>query len=118
MLKIKIKNSKKADISVTIFVIGVLAVCTLTILSFSYVKSKSNAFFSDSFNILEGVNSDVDKIHFYENIGVNPENFLDVKKEGNNYLIQRSSTRSVVGLFGSSPPIVLFSVEYRIPAKP
>ena len=62
----KIKN-KRADIPVTILVIGVFAICTLAILSFSIIDNKSKEGFNEAIEAIEEINSEIEKYEFYNN---------------------------------------------------
>lgn len=109
-----IKN-KKADIPVAILVIGVFAICTLAILSFNLSLSK-NAFSTVGPSVIEDVKSIEEKILFYKSQNINFESLLnskkddggnfdlEVKKEGNSYIIIEKFENSKTGL--------VFKVEY------
>jgi len=60
---IKNKMNKKADITITILVIGVFIVCTLAIFSFISETSKSNQHLA-SVGFLETINSMKEEIQF------------------------------------------------------
>jgi hypothetical protein len=59
MVKSIIKN-KKADVPITILVIGVFAVCTLALFSFSFSVTKINKSF-DSLEIMEKTNIQIEQ---------------------------------------------------------
>ena len=65
----KLINNRRANIPVTILVIGVLLICALTIFSFSFSISKNKKTFSDIF-VIEKIKVQKEKIAFYENIGI------------------------------------------------
>jgi hypothetical protein len=104
---------KRGDTPTLILVIGVFAVCALTILSFSLFSGS----FMKSFDVLgtmASVNSIADQARFYENLGLNPGDYLsmqtgfDAKQGGNYYLISAEQ---------DSGDQKVFYVEYKIPVK-
>ena len=66
--------NKKGDIPVTILVFGVFAICTLAILSFHFSNKKENI---SGVGLIEGVNAIAEKIRFYQEVNLSPENYLD-----------------------------------------
>ena len=57
-------KNKKADIPVTILVIGVFAICLMALFSFLYVSAvKKNNF--PGINMMESLNVDIEKFNFY-----------------------------------------------------
>ena len=57
-------KNKKADIPVTILVIGVFAICLMALFSFLYVSAvKKNNF--PGINLMESLNVDIEKFNFY-----------------------------------------------------
>ena len=60
-----IKN-KAGDISVTILVIGVFAVCTFALFTFIYSSAKSENSIR-GFEVMEQANSQIEKYYFYKN---------------------------------------------------
>lgn len=71
--KIKLISGKKADIPVMILVIGIIAICALTLLSFFITESRMIGFFSGVSNMQE-LSSGIDKYHFYKNAGISENN--------------------------------------------
>lgn len=61
-------KNKRADIPVTIFVLGVIAICGLAILSF-IVSEKYNKTDELGTEVFEKLHSDVEKFEFYKNAG-------------------------------------------------
>jgi len=61
-----IKN-KKANIPITILVIGVLLICGLALLSFSFSIGEMNKL--SAVSVLEKIKIQKDKMEFYENLG-------------------------------------------------
>jgi len=64
-------KNKRADIPVTILVLGVLAICGLAILSF-IVSEKLNKTDELGTEVFERLHSDVEKFEFYKNAGISP----------------------------------------------
>ena len=82
----KRKMNKKGDIPTLILVIGVFLVCGLAIISFGISFNSTK----QSFEILENmvaVNSIAEQARFYENVGLKPEDILDLRRQGNFYNI-------------------------------
>jgi len=66
-----IRRNKRGDISITILVIGVFAVCSLAIASFILYKGL-NAKTSVNMEIFENLSAAVEKYYFYINSGLSP----------------------------------------------
>jgi hypothetical protein len=66
-------KNKRADIPVTILVLGVIAVCGLAVLSF--IVSEKITVKPDKLGveIFEKLYSGTDKFEFYKNVGISPE---------------------------------------------
>ena len=88
-----IKN-RRADIPITILVIGVLAICTLAILSFFL----SDRIVKNDFVVLEAVEEAKimkEKISFYANTGFSEEeikNIIKIKEDAQGKFIQIKQT--------------------------
>jgi len=64
-------KNKRADIPITILVLGVVAICGLAILSF-IVSSKVNVKSDDlGLEVFEKLHADVEKFEFYKNVAPN-----------------------------------------------
>ncbi len=59
--------NKKANIPITILVIGVVAICILTMGSFAFSKIKLDK--DSGIGYFEDIQSDIEKFYFYMNIG-------------------------------------------------
>lgn len=125
----KIQKSKKGDISITILVLGVFAVCSLALLSFylSGISGKETFF---RVGIIEKINSLADEIKFYKNSEINqaPEDLMDIFKnenpeddlvfhgikEGEIWRLNATYFENEVELFGFGfgKRKAIFSVEY------
>jgi len=121
--------NKKGDVSTTILVIGVFAICGLALLSFYLSGIDSKETFS-RLDIIKNVNSIADEIRFYKNpeINKNPEEIMEIfgkeiqkgsivysaKKEGGNYKITAILYEDKYDfvIFGFGEKIPVFSVEY------
>ena len=62
-------KNKRADIPITILVLGVIAICGLAILSF-IVSEKLNKTDELGIEVFEKLYSDVEKFEFYKNAGI------------------------------------------------
>ena len=125
----KIIKNKRGDISITLLVLGVFAVCTLTLFSFyiSGIDGKETAL---KIGIVEKINSLSEEIKFYKNpeIGKNPEQIMEIFdkgiidgninfigiKDGDTYKINAEYSKRDFELFGFGigERKILFSVEY------
>ncbi|MEK6819828.1 MAG: hypothetical protein AABY03_01355, partial [Nanoarchaeota archaeon] len=123
------KMNRRGDISITLLVLGVFAVCTLTLFSFyiSGVDGKETAL---KIGIMEKINSLAEEIKFYKNpeIGKDPKEVMEIFDKGitdgnilftrinngDNYKINAEYSERDFELFGFGlgERKVLFSVEY------
>jgi len=74
--------SKKGDIPITIFVIGVIGLVALTIISFSIVAAKSKKI--QGAELVEKIAETDEQFHFYLDLGYSEEEameFLGLKKD-------------------------------------
>ena len=101
------KKNKRAEIPITLLVLGVVAVCGLAILSFLFADSGDKEALEGVEN-LEKVVSLGEEIRFYQNFGIEPENVMeDIQKSGGAYIIDKE--------YVDSGGDVLFSVVWKIP---
>jgi hypothetical protein len=70
--KNSLKENNKANLPITIFVIGVIAICILTIFSFVFSIGKISSK-NWGFELMEEVKVDLEKFYFYKNIGFSDE---------------------------------------------
>ena len=98
-------KSKRGEVPVVILVIGVVAICIFALLSFAFSFNISNKDFI-SINSLENVSAIEEQVQFYKNLGLNPENYLDVKYDGKlYYVIDKQMSNGEIK----------FMVEYEFP---
>lgn len=71
-MKNNIIKDRKGDVSITVLVIGVFAVCSLAIISFMIFKAQNNNS-SVNMEIFENLSSAVEKYYFYINSGLSLE---------------------------------------------
>lgn len=80
----KIIKNKKADVPITILVIGVFFICILAIGSFYLFGNRIKRIFI-GVDIIEKMNSEIEKYYFYKNLGEFDEeqitNILDIKED-------------------------------------
>lgn len=105
MIKSLLKN-KKADIPITILVIGVLAICALAIFSF-YSANRIFKKNFDSIDVVEEILITKEKISLYEeNLGFTPEETKEI------FQIEYDSDRGVRYITAEKGGI---SVRYNLP---
>lgn len=123
--------NRRGDISTTILVVGVFAICSLALLSFYFSGIDSEETFS-RLEIIKKVNSIADEIRFYKNpeINKNPEEIMEIfqpktsnenlvysaAKIGDDYKITATLHENKYGLigFGFGERIPVFSVEHTL----
>ena len=69
------KTSKKGDVSITILVVGVVAVCVLAILSFFVSNLKSQDFVGPE--VFGNISASVESFYFYVNSGLSYQEAAD-----------------------------------------
>lgn len=117
----KILKEKKADIPITILVLGVLIICVLAIVSFVISKNKNEKNLL-GVEVIEAVNSDAEKFYFYRNLGFSNEEAaekINATIEGNYLIIRRDGFRPTKGLeikkFDIEKKTEKFiSIEYKV----
>ncbi len=84
----KKKMNKRADIPVTLLVIGVFAICTLAIISFKIASVNSTKGFSESMQAMEDMNAEIQKYDFYQKQGITDNSEIEklLNTGGKNYL--------------------------------
>src|SRR3989344_1969294 len=130
MKNTNIIKQKKGDISITLLVLGVFAVCALALLSF-YISGTNGKETAARIGIIEKINSLAEEIKFYKNpeIGKNHEEIMDIFdkgireqdviftgiKEGGKYTIKADYFERDIEFFGFGlgEKKTLFSVEYN-----
>lgn len=113
----KIIQDKKADISITILVLGVFAICAVAIISFIIVGSSSSNTFSGP-ETIENLSSNLENFYFYINAGYSPQdaaNMIGAQLNGNQLILSGKQflPPTVNALFIKNPKPVL-SVQYFI----
>ncbi|MEK6884045.1 MAG: hypothetical protein AABY22_30730 [Nanoarchaeota archaeon] len=73
--------NKRGDIPVTILVLGVFLICTVAFASFIYADSKFKGGFY-GLNLQEKINSDVEQIYTYVNLGYSLEDAVNFVGKG------------------------------------
>jgi len=68
----KLKLNKRADVSITLLVVGVFAVCTLAILSFIFYPRINQGSFVNT-EMFENLSSQMENFYFYTNSGLSVE---------------------------------------------
>ncbi|MGD9276566.1 MAG: hypothetical protein PVJ67_05315 [Candidatus Pacearchaeota archaeon] len=107
--------NKRGDIPVIILVIGVVGICILAILSFSFsLSSRGNALIGPY--LIEDVLSISEQISFYEKKGINFQSLIDKKITdlGNQIYIQKNSDGSyLIHEESRNSDELIFEVEYK-----
>lgn len=110
-------KSRKADVATLVLVIGVFLVCAITIVSLTISLTSVN----NDFNVLQNmvsINSVAEQIRFFENIGINPADVLDISQENNQYvIISERQSDDVAISWGLEKEKRAFYVKYKIPVK-
>ena len=110
-------KNRKANLSVTILVIGTFAVCALALLSFYVSDSKISTSFV-SLHIMHQMNSKIDEYKFYSGRSISLEtlpNFNIVEEDGQKWIkIEKKKLASNL-LFWKENEKLIFSVQYLIP---
>ena len=104
------KLNKKGDISITILVMGVFAVCTLAILSFIFYITINQGSFANT-ETFENLYSQVE--NFYFNSGLSVEESaqkIGAQIDGNKLILNAQQNES--GIFASTK--ALLSVQYIV----
>jgi len=86
--------NKKADIPITILVLGVFVICALAITSFMIFKVEGSR---DSLGIelFQEINTDMEKFNFYQNSGfpsIQSADKINATISGNQLIIEKNNT--------------------------
>jgi hypothetical protein len=117
----KIFRTKKADIPIVILVIGVIALCSLTLLNLFVSESRVvGSFYGVS--LMHGLSLDIDKYNFYKNLGLSDEEInskmnILVDTEGQRYFYAEEKKTFVELGLGTdwTKEKIVFSVKYILP---
>jgi hypothetical protein len=105
--------NKRGDVPITILVIGVFAICVLTIFSFMFVANKVGNNFS-GVGLIESVYATKEEVQFKQTLGLETEKVFEngnsVIEVGDNVITGNYSSNTE--FFGSEKK-TLFFVEYR-----
>jgi hypothetical protein len=103
--------NNKADIPVTVLVIGVFAVCSLAMVSFFYVNVKViNSFVG--LNLIEEVSADMEKINFPKQSEIKGPDIQTEKGSGKTMLYREKKTKT--GIWPFRKEKLVFSVKYYL----
>jgi len=86
--------NKRGDVPVVILVLGVIAICGLTIFSFiTFKQLDDESSLEKGLYLFEQVYVDLEKFEFYKNVGNNDikaaDKIKDLRIEGNNLIIEK-----------------------------
>jgi len=114
----KILENKKADIPVMILVIGVIGICSLTLLSFFINGSRVSGYFSGVVKMQE-LSFEIDKYTFYKNLGLSDEEInskmnILTDSEGQRYIYVEEIGTTIEPKLGDdwTKKEVVFSAKY------
>jgi len=105
-------NNKKADIPITILVLGILAVCTLAIFSFVSSEKKISESFA-GIGAIETLLSTEEQIKFYEGVGKSSDEIVKIFNGEVKYDEKERVYVLSKKIFGNSKEII-FSVNYKL----
>lgn len=108
----RLKLDKRGDVSITLLVIGVFAICTLAILSFIFYTKANQGNFANT-ETFESLYLKVENFYFYLNSGLSAEesaNKIGAQIEGNKLILNAQQEES--RLF--APAKKILSVQYII----
>ena len=93
-----LRKNRRANIPITILVVGVLLICGLALLSFSFAIGEVNEL--SAVSVLEKIKIKKEKIEFYKNIGSGfPEGEFDIRNDvgsgGREYLFMQEGNIEV-----------------------
>jgi len=83
-------RNKRADIAVMIFVIGVIALCILSLLSFYLAGEKQKSGGINSFSYLQRVYNLAESVRFSESA----DNYEDAGIEGEGFVIEKTFSKT------------------------
>ncbi len=107
--------NKRGDVSITILVIGVFAICTIAIVTFLLYNQTIQTGFVNV-GVFENLSAQVENYYFYINSGLSPQqaaNDIGAQLQGNQ-LIFNTEQKGDPGVFGfiSSNSNTIVSVKY------
>ncbi len=115
---IKLKN-KKGDLPVTLFVIGIFAVCGFALLTFFISDFKTTNSFV-GLSVLQKINSNADEYLFYKNHGMSEgmlSTLFNITEEYDRKYFYEEKSEFQGGFLGfGGKEVLLFSVKYQVPS--
>ena len=111
----KLKLGKRADISITILVIGVFIVCSLAIISFLLYTQQTQGSFANP-EIIENLSSQLSDFYFYIHSGMPQQQAADIigAQIQGTQLILSGKQMPIKNIFQNNNPQPIISVEYII----
>ncbi len=114
----KINSSKKGNLPITLFVIGIFAVSGFALLTFFIADFRiSNSFVG--VEVLQKINSFSDEYKFYKNVGISDdelEKMFNLTEEfGRKYFYEEKFVEGGIPFFRGKKEL-LFSVKYQVPS--
>jgi hypothetical protein len=110
-------KNRRADISITLLVIGVFAVCTLALLSFLTYNQRNQGSFANM-ELFENLSLHADNFYFYVNSGLSADEAaqkIGAQIEGNKLVLNaKQETPSLFALITKKEPNVVVSATYIV----
>ena len=114
----KLNFNKRADVAITILVIGVFAICALAIISFILYNQQTQSNFITT-DTVENLSVTLNNFYLYVNLGLSPQdaaNKVGGQLEGNQLILNAEQNQSpdLISLISSKNQPTLLSVKYFI----
>jgi len=97
-------GNKKADISITILVLGVIALCILALLSFYLSETKQKSEGVDSFFYLQEVYNLAESVKYSDVEGI--DNYEAVKYESGDFVVEKTFLKQTGWVFKNTEEIL------------
>ena len=104
-------KNKKANIPITLLVIGIFVICALAIVTFISSDIKTSGSF-EGLEAMKNINSKINKYSFYSGEGVNVEGLFDVRFNDFDEEVLYVEAYGKKGFFNLGEDYLIFSVEY------
>jgi flagellar basal body-associated protein FliL len=114
----KLNFNKRADVAITILVIGVFAICALAIISFILYNQQTQTNFITT-DTIENLSVTLNNFYLYVNLGLSPQdaaNKVGAQLEGNQLILNAEQDQPPSWLSFISPKnqSALLSVKYFV----
>jgi flagellar basal body-associated protein FliL len=114
----KLKFNKRADVAITILVIGVFAICALAIISFILFNQQVQNNFVTT-DTIENLSSNLETFYFYVNIGLSNQdaaNKIGAQLQGNQLILtaEQDQSPSWISFLSTKKQPMILSVKYIV----